>query len=109
MTEGTIDLPVTFGSPGGIKVIHIVSFLVVDQLSAYNIIVGRRTLNRLNAITSTYHLMIKFSTENGIAIMLGDQSMARMCYVQGVDGTMKGKMVSTIYQLEDKVPCKLEE
>ena len=27
MTEGTIDLPVTFGTPGGIEVTHIVSFL----------------------------------------------------------------------------------
>ena len=83
MTEGTIDLPVTFGTPGGIEVTHIMSFLVVDQPSAYNIIIGRPTLNRLKAITSTYHLMMKFPTEKGIAIMLRDQSMARMCYIQG--------------------------
>ena len=72
MTEGTIDLPVTFGTPGGLEVTHIVSFLVVDQPSAYNIIVGHPTLNRLKAITSTYHLMMKFPTEKGIAVMLGD-------------------------------------
>ena len=96
MTEGTIDLPVTFGTPGGLEVTRIVSFLVVDQPSAYNIIVGRPTLNRLKAITSTYHLMMKFPTEKGIAIMLGDQSMARMCYIQGVDGKGKEKMVSAI-------------
>ena len=46
---------------------------------------------------STYHPMMKFPTEKGIAIMLGDQSMARMCYIQGVDGK-KGKMVSTTFQ-----------
>ena len=40
--------------------------------------------------------MMKFPTEKGIAIMLGDQSMARMCYVQGVDGKGKEKMVSAI-------------
>ena len=85
------------------------SFLVVDQPSAYNIIVGRPTLNRLKAITSTYHLMMKFPTEKGIAVMLGDQSMARMCYIQGVDGKGKGKVVSTVFQLGDKFPCKLEE
>ena len=96
MTEGTIDLPVTFGTPGGLEVTCIVSFLVVNQPSAYNIIIGRPTLNRLKAITSTYHLMMKFPTEKGIAIMLGDQSMARMCYIQGVDGKGKEKMVSAI-------------
>ena len=36
MTKGTIDLLVTFGTHGGIEVTHIVSFLVVDQSSAYN-------------------------------------------------------------------------
>ena len=90
MTEGTIDLPVTFGTPGGIEVTHIMSFLVVDQSSAYNIIIGRPTLNRLKAITSTYHLMMKFPTAKGIAVMNGDQSMARMCYIRGVDGKGKG-------------------
>ena len=97
LTEGTIDLPVTFGTPGGLEVTHIVLFLVVDQPSAYNIIIGRPTRNRLKAITSTYHLMMKFPTDKGIAMMLGDQSMVRMCYIQGVDEKEKGKMVSTIF------------
>ena len=52
---------------------------------------------------------MKFPIEKGIAIILGDQSMARMCYVQGVDGKGKGKMVSTVFQLGDKLPCKIEE
>ena len=42
-----------------------------------------------------------FPTKNGIAVMLGDQSMARICYIQGVDDKAKGKIVSTIYQLGD--------
>ena len=33
MTEGIIDLPVTFGTTGGIEVVHMVPFLVVDQES----------------------------------------------------------------------------
>ena len=31
MTEGIVDLPVTFGTPGGIKVVHMVPNLVVDH------------------------------------------------------------------------------
>ena len=57
-----------------------------DQPSSYNIIIGRPTLNRLKAITSTYHLLMKFATVKGIAMMLGDQSMARMCYIQAWTG-----------------------
>ena len=30
MTEEIINLPVTFGTPGGIEVVHMVSFIVVD-------------------------------------------------------------------------------
>ena len=81
----------------------------MDQPSAYNIIIDCPTLNQLKAITSTYHMMMKFPTEKEIAIMLGDQSMVRMCYIQRVDGKMKGKMVSTVFQLGDKFPCKIEE
>ena len=37
-----------------------VTFLVVDCSSAYNAILRQPTLNSWKAITSTYHLMIKF-------------------------------------------------
>uniref|UniRef100_A0A2N9GCW7 Uncharacterized protein n=1 Tax=Fagus sylvatica TaxID=28930 RepID=A0A2N9GCW7_FAGSY len=58
-----------------------VDFLVVDCSSAYNVIIGRPTLNRLRAVTSTYHLLVRFPTENGIGEMRGDQAMARECYL----------------------------
>ncbi|XP_075665298.1 uncharacterized protein LOC142634956 [Castanea sativa] len=37
-----------------------VVFLVVDCSSAYNAILGQPTLNAWKAVTSTYHLMVKF-------------------------------------------------
>ena len=43
-----------------------VTFLVVDCSSAYNAILGRPTLNSWKAVTSTYHLMIKFPTDCGV-------------------------------------------
>uniref|UniRef100_A0A2N9GJD4 Reverse transcriptase n=1 Tax=Fagus sylvatica TaxID=28930 RepID=A0A2N9GJD4_FAGSY len=58
-----------------------VDFLVVDCPSAYNVIIGRPTLNRLRAVTLTYHLLVRFPTENGIGEMKGDQAMARECYL----------------------------
>ena len=58
-----------------------VDFLVVNCPSAYNAIIGRLTLNRLRAVTSTYHLLIKFPTEHGIGEVRGDQIAAREYYL----------------------------
>ena len=54
---------------------------MVDCSSAYNGIIGQPTLNSWKAATSTYHLMIKFPTENGIGELRGDQVAARECYI----------------------------
>ena len=57
------------------------TFLVVDYSSAYNAILGRPTLNSWKAVTSTYHLMIKFPTDYGLGELRGDQVAACECYV----------------------------
>ena len=49
-----------------------VTFLVVNYSSTYNAIVGRPTLNSWKAVTSTYHLMIKFPTDYGVGELRGD-------------------------------------
>ena len=53
-----------------------ITLLVVDCLSAYNAILGRPTLNSWKAITSTYHLMIKFPTNYGVRELRGNQVAA---------------------------------
>ena len=58
-----------------------VTFLVVDYSSAYNAILRRPTLNSWKAVTSTYHLMIKFPTDYGVGELRGNQVAARECYV----------------------------
>ena len=62
------------------QVTTFVEFLVVDCPSAYNVIIGRPTLNKLRAVTSTYHLLIRFPTEHGIGELKGDQAAAKECY-----------------------------
>ena len=57
------------------------TFLVVDCSSAYNAILGRPTLNSWKAVTSTYHLMIKFPTDYEVGELRGNQVAARECYV----------------------------
>ena len=58
-----------------------VTFLVVDCSSAYNAILGHPTLNSWKAVTSTYHLMIKFPTEYEVGEVRGDQMAAHECYI----------------------------
>ena len=55
-------------------------FLVVDCPSSYNVIIGRPTLNKWKAATSTSCLKVKFPTDNGVGEVKGDQVLARECY-----------------------------
>uniref|UniRef100_A0A2N9G040 RNA-directed DNA polymerase n=1 Tax=Fagus sylvatica TaxID=28930 RepID=A0A2N9G040_FAGSY len=54
-----------------------VEFLVVDCPSAYNVIIGRPTLNKLRVVTSTYHLLVRFPTEHGIGEHKRDQGNSK--------------------------------
>ena len=74
-----VTLSVTAGTHSEQVTIQ-VDFLIVDCPSSYNIILGRPTLNRLKAVTSTYCLKIKFPTPNGVGQICGDQLLARECY-----------------------------
>ena len=58
-----------------------VTFLVINCSFVYNAILGRPTLNLWKAVTSTYHLMIKFPTEYEVREVRGDQMVARECYI----------------------------
>ena len=66
---------------------------MVDAPSAYNMLLGRPSLNAIKSIPSAYHMMIKFPTVNGVEMVRGDQRMARECY----SVSMKQKTVDNIY------------
>ena len=77
---GTVTLPVVVGSYLQL-VTRDVNFLVIDRSSSYNAIIGRLTLISWKAVTSTYHLSIKFLTEHRVGQVQGDQLVARECYL----------------------------
>jgi hypothetical protein len=79
LSRGAIELPVMAGTSPQQKTI-IVKFLVVDGRSAYNVILGRPTLNELGAITSTLYLCMKFPIDSEVRVVRGDQKFARVCY-----------------------------
>lgn len=60
---------------------QVIDFLVVDCPSTYNEILERPTLIRLKAITSMYHLLIRFPMEKGIGEVKGNQVASRECYM----------------------------
>ena len=77
---GAVTLPVTVGDYPQ-QIMRDVTFVVVDCPSAYNAILGRPTLNSWKAVTSTYHLMVKFHTEYGVGEVRGDQVAAHESYI----------------------------
>ena len=73
---GAITLSVVVGDYSQ-QIAKDVTFLVVDCSFAYNSILRRPTLNLWKAVTSTYHLMIKFPTDYGMEELRGNQVAAR--------------------------------
>lgn len=80
--KGTISLPVTLGDSN--EMTKITEFLVVDCPSAFNGILGRPLLRNFKAVTSIYHLKIKFPTPTGIGEVNKSQRVSRDCYVRAV-------------------------
>ncbi|KAL5556509.1 hypothetical protein UlMin_038745 [Ulmus minor] len=97
-SEGILNLPVELGS-SPCQHIQAVDFVLVDCSSPYNAIIGRPTLNKIRAVTSTYHLLVKFPTVGGIGILRGDQTESREIYeaanrsvqVQGIKSSAKSR------------------
>ena len=77
---GAVTLLVTIGEYPQ-QITKDVTFLVVDFSFAYNAILGCPTLNSWKAVTSTYHLMIKFPTKYEVGEVRGDQVAAREYYI----------------------------
>ena len=81
---GAITLFVTTGDYPQ-QITREVTFLLVDCSSAYNVILGRPTLNSWQAVTSTYHLMIKFPTDYRVGEVQGNLVEVRECYIAMIE------------------------
>ncbi|XP_028085990.1 uncharacterized protein LOC114286968 [Camellia sinensis] len=99
---GSIDLPITIGEYPW-QTTKLLTFLVVDCSSAYNIILRRTALNAFQVVTSTYHLAMKFSTDFGVGTVRGEQTMARECYVTSLkEVKMKESMIIEGLDVKDE-------
>ncbi|KAL0409689.1 UNVERIFIED_CONTAM: hypothetical protein Sradi_1903300 [Sesamum radiatum] len=120
--RGMVSLPLTMGR-GTTRKTCLLKFSVVDVPSAYNVILGRPTLNTFQAVISTYHMKIKFPTPWGVGEVQGDPLQSRKCYVEAVrkgqnrnvDNTpdqappsKRGKAPEEETSEEAKVPAKVQ-
>ena len=86
--HGMLQLPLTLGK-GSRSAQVMLDILVAEVPSAYNMILGRSSLNALRAVLSTYHMVLKFPTATGVGEVRGDLRSARECYMASIN-TVRG-------------------
>ena len=78
--RGYIELRTTF-TDGSTSRTEKIRYLVVNAPSAYNILLGRSTLNRTGVVPSTRHMKVKLPSMEGLIITIcSDQKEAKKCY-----------------------------
>ena len=77
-------------------------FVVMDNPSAYNIILGRPWIHEMKAVPSTYHQVIRFPTPWGVKEVRGEQFVSRDCYQTSFQANVQMKGVNTIQHDESR-------
>ncbi|XP_068486913.1 uncharacterized protein [Phaseolus vulgaris] len=73
-----------------------IRYLVVNAPSAYNIMLGRPTLNRTGVVPSTRHMKVKLPSMEGMIITIrSDQKEAKKCYENSLKNKRSVCHVST--------------
>ena len=78
--EGIIQLPITMGQEP-CEVTQILNFLIIKVISSYNAILDSTAINAFQAVATTYHLKIKFSSRTRVGQEKGNEHVAQSCYV----------------------------
>ena len=94
---GVISLPMTVGEYPR-KSCVMLDFLVINQPSAFNAVLDKSSLRALKAITSIYHLLMKFPTPNTVGQVQGNQEEARRCYNQAIKSASQQRQVNIVDQ-----------
>jgi len=98
--RGFLELRTTF-TDGFASRTKNIRYLVVNAHSAYNILLGRPTLNRLRAVASTRHMKMKLPALSGKVIVIkSDQQEAKRCY----ENSLKAKR--GLFMVVERPPIK---
>ncbi|XP_015962573.1 uncharacterized protein LOC107486538 [Arachis duranensis] len=94
--DGIISLLISVGGRGKRSVIA--EFVVLRNSTAYNLILGRRTINELRAVISTKLLVMKFVADDGsIGSIRGDLETAVACDNASLSLRRKSKEASGVF------------
>ncbi|XP_065050312.1 uncharacterized protein LOC135680360 [Musa acuminata AAA Group] len=72
------------------------TFLVIDLLVAYNVILGWLTLNKIRAVVSTYYQTVKFPTHAETGEITGSPQESRRCYLTAVSLHKRARLESPL-------------
>ncbi|XP_068474988.1 uncharacterized protein [Phaseolus vulgaris] len=93
--RGHLELRTSF-TDGATSRMENIRYLVVNAPSAYNILLGRRTLNRMRAVASTRHMKMKLPDLGGRVITIrSDQKEAKKYYEYSLKTKREVFMVTT--------------
>ena len=76
-------MPITIDQ-GEYTVTEMADFLVVDQPSTHNAIIGRPLMKKTNMVFAVYCLTVKFPTPTRIGYIKADQAIVRQCHIQSI-------------------------
>ncbi|XP_025652702.1 uncharacterized protein [Arachis hypogaea] len=95
--DGIISLPTSLGQ-GQRRRTVMADFVVLRDSTAYNIILGRKTINDLGAAISTKLLIMKFVTDDGsVGSIRGDLKTAVACDYASLSLRKKSKEASGVF------------
>lgn len=74
-----VKLPITVGSKPFEKIVML-DFIVVEEKSPYQIILGRPFMRASQCVISTHYLALKYRVNGVVGVVNGDQMMMKSCY-----------------------------
>ncbi|XP_057723381.1 uncharacterized protein LOC130939280 [Arachis stenosperma] len=95
--DGAISLPISVGQIQGRRS-AMAEFVILRDSTAYNIILGRKTINDFEAIINTKLLVMKFVTDEGsVGTIRGDLETAVACDNASLSLRKKSKEASGVF------------
>ena len=85
---GIVVLHVTMGVKPSEKIMML-DFVVVDESSPYQMILGRPFMRVSQCVMSTHYLALKYVVNGVVGIVKGDQRIIKSCYALAADNSRK--------------------
>ncbi|XP_015382951.1 uncharacterized protein LOC107175733 [Citrus sinensis] len=85
---GIIELPITVGTKSFERTM-ILDFVVIEERSPYQMILGRPFMRISQCVISTHYLALEYRVNGVVGVVKCDQRMARSCYATAAKETLQ--------------------